>query len=40
MESYSAVKKNKFELVVVWWMNLETVTKSEVSEKEKTNITQ
>jgi len=38
MESYSAVKKNKFELVVVRWMNLETITKSEVSQKGKTNI--
>ena len=40
MESYSAVKKNKFELGVVRWMNLETVTKSEVSQKGKTNIIQ
>ena len=40
MESYSAVKKNKFELVVVRWMNLETITKSEVSQKGKTNIIQ
>ena len=38
MESYSVVKKNEFELVVVRWMNLETLTKSEVSQKEKTNI--
>ena len=38
MESYSVVKKNEFELVVVQWMNLETLTKSEVSQKEKTNI--
>ena len=38
MESYSVVKKNEFELVVVRWMNLETLTKSDVSQKEKTNI--
>ena len=38
MESYSVVKKNEFEWVVVRWMNLETRTKSEVSQKEKTNI--
>ena len=31
-------KKNEFELVVVRWMNLEAVTQSEVSQKEKTNI--
>ena len=40
MESYSDVKKNEFESVVRRWMNLETVTQSEVSQKEKTYIIQ
>ena len=35
MECYSAIKKNKFESVVVRWMNLEPVIQSEVSQKEK-----
>ena len=34
MESYSAVKKNEF-VLVVRWVNLETATQSEVSQKEK-----
>ena len=37
MESYSAVKKNEF-VLVVRWVNLETATQSEVSQKEETNI--
>ena len=35
MESYSAIKKNEFESVVVRWMNLETVIQCEVSQKEE-----
>ena len=35
MEYYSDIKKNKFESVLVRWMNLEPVTQSEVSQKEK-----
>jgi len=35
MEYYSAMKRNKFESVVVRQMNLELVVQSEVSQKEK-----
>ena len=35
MEYYSAIKRNKIELVVVRWKDLETVIQSEVSQKEK-----
>ena len=35
MEYYSAVKRNEIESFVDMWMNLETVIKSEVSQKEK-----
>ena len=35
MKYYSAMKRNKIELFVVRWMDLETVIKSEVSQKEK-----
>ena len=35
MEYYSAIKRNKIELFVVRWMDLETVIQGEVSEKEK-----
>ena len=38
MEYYSAIKRNKFESVVVRWMNLESALRSEVSQKEKKNI--
>ena len=34
-EYYSAIKRNKVELFVVRWMDLETVRQSEVSQKEK-----
>ena len=34
MEYYSAIK-NEFKSVLVWWMNLEPVTQTEVSQKEK-----
>ena len=37
MEYYSAIKKNEIELFVVRWMDLESVTQSEVR-KRKTNI--
>ena len=35
MEYYSAIKRNEIELFVVRWMELESVTQSEVSQKEK-----
>ena len=35
MEYYSAIEKNKFESVLVRWVNLEPVIQSEVSQKEK-----
>ena len=35
MEYYSAIKRNKIELFVVRWMDLESVIQSEVSQKEK-----
>ena len=35
MEYYSAIKNNAFESVLVRWMNLEPITQSEVSQKEK-----
>ena len=38
MEYYSAIKRNKIELFVVRWMDLESVIQSEVSQKEKKKI--
>ena len=35
MEYYSAIKRNKTELFVVRWMDLESVIQSEESHKEK-----
>ena len=35
MEYYSAIKRNTFESVLMRWMNLEPITRSEVSQKEK-----
>ena len=35
MEYYSALKRNKCESVLVRWMNLELVIKSEVSQREE-----
>ena len=35
MEYYSAIERNKIELLVVRWMDLESVIQSEVSQKEK-----
>ena len=35
MEYYSAIKRNKFELVLMRWMDLEPIIHSEVSQKEK-----
>ena len=35
MEYYSAIKRNEIELFVMRWMKLESVIKSEVSQKEK-----
>ena len=34
-EHYSAIKRSRFESVVMRWMNLEPVIQSEVSQKEK-----
>ena len=36
-EYYSAIKRNKIELFVVRWMDLESVIQSEVSQKVKNN---
>ena len=35
MEYYSAVKKNTFESVLMRWMKLEPIIKTEVSQKKK-----
>ena len=35
MKYSSAIKRNKIELLVVGWMDLESVIQSEVSQKEK-----
>ena len=35
IEYYSAIKRNKIELFVMRWMDLESVLQSEVSQKEK-----
>ena len=35
MEYYSAIKRNKIEIFVVRWMDIESVIQSEVSQKEK-----
>ena len=35
MEYYSVIKRNTFESVLMRWMNLEPITQSEVSQKEK-----
>ena len=38
MEYYSDIKKNRFESVLMRWMNLELIVQSEVSQKDKYNI--
>ena len=38
MEYYSAVKRNAFESVLMWWINLAPIIQSEVSQKEKDKI--
>ena len=35
MEYYSSIKRNKIELFVVRWTDLESVIQSEISQKEK-----
>ena len=35
MEYYSAIKRNASESVLMRWINLEPITQSEVSQKEK-----
>ena len=35
MEYYSAIKRKAFEVVLMRWMNLESIIQSEVSQKEK-----
>ena len=37
MDYYSAIKRNEIELFVVRWMDLETVTQSEVISQEEKN---
>ena len=34
-DNYSAIKRNAFESVVMWWMNLEPIIPSEMSQKDK-----
>ena len=38
MEYYSAIKKNTFESVLMRWMKLEPIIQSEVSQKQKHEI--
>ena len=38
-EYYSSIKKNRFESVLMRWMNLEPIIQSEVSQKEKHQYT-
>ena len=38
MDYYSAIKKNKFESILVRWMNLEPLIHSEIIQKEKKQI--
>ena len=38
MEYYSAIKKNTFESVLMWWMKLEPIIQSEVKPERKTPI--
>ena len=35
MEYYSAIKKNAFESVIMRWMKLEPIIKTEISQREK-----
>ena len=35
MEYYSGMKRNAFDSVLMWWMKLETIIQSEISQKEK-----
>ena len=35
MEYYTAIKKNTFESVLMWWMKQESIIQSEVSQKDK-----
>ena len=35
MDYYSAIKRNTIESILMRWMNLEPITQSEVSQKEK-----
>ena len=37
MDYYSAIKRNTIESILMRWMNLEPITQSEVSQKEKTS---
>ena len=36
-EYYSGIKRNAFECVLMRWTNLEPITQSEISQKEKSN---
>ena len=35
LEYYSAIKRNTSESILMWWMNLEPIIQSEVSQKKK-----
>ena len=35
LSSHSAIQRNSFESVLMWWMNLEPIMQSEVNQKEK-----
>ena len=35
MAYYSAIKRNTFESVLMWWVNLEPIIQSEMSERER-----
>ena len=38
MEYYSAIKKNTFESVLIWWMKLELIKQNEVSQKNTNTV--
>ena len=38
VEYYSAIERNAFESVLMWWINLAPIIQSEVSQKEKDKI--
>ena len=38
MEYYSAIKRDTFDLVLMWWMNLEPIIQSEVRKRKTYTI--